>query len=95
MSRRQYLEWKKARLIRQIQQQRLDLADNKQQWLEKTERIDRGYQTLFGMRKYLVVGSSIMAVYGIRHPSKLIRWSRRALGAWGTIKLIRKTFTAK
>ena len=33
MSRRRYLEWKK-RLIRQIQQQRLDLAEHKSLWLE-------------------------------------------------------------
>ncbi|AGO57087.1 cell division MukB family protein [Serratia plymuthica 4Rx13] len=78
MNRRRYLEWRKEKLIRQIQQQRLDLAENKTLWLEKTERIDRGWQTLFGLRKYLVVGSSVMALYGIRHPSKLIRWSRRA-----------------
>ena len=48
MSRRRYLEWKKERLIRQIQQQRLDLAEHKSLWLEKTERIDRGWQTVFG-----------------------------------------------
>ncbi len=35
MSRRRYLEWKKERLIRQIQQQRLDLAEHKSLWLEK------------------------------------------------------------
>ncbi|ANS44929.1 YqjK-like family protein [Serratia inhibens] len=95
MNRRRYLEWRKEKLIRQIQQQRLDLAENKTLWLEKTERIDRGWQTLFGLRKYLVVGSSVMALYGIRHPSKLIRWSRRAFGIFGTIRLIQKTFSSK
>ena len=42
MNRRRYLEWRKEKLIRKIQQQRLDLAENKTLWLEKTERIDRG-----------------------------------------------------
>jgi hypothetical protein len=91
MNRRRYLEWRKEKLVRKIQQQRLDLAENKTLWLEKTERIDRGWQTLFGLRKYLVVGSSVMALYGIRHPSKLIRWSRRAFATWSAIRLIRKT----
>ncbi|MGB8665340.1 MAG: YqjK-like family protein [Serratia inhibens] len=95
MNRRRYLEWRKEKLIRQIQQQRLDLAENKTLWLEKTERIDRGWQTLFGQRKYLIVGSSVMALYGIRHPSKLILWSRRAFGAWSAIRLFKKTFSAK
>ena len=89
MSRRRYLEWKK-RLIRQIQQQRLDLAEHKSLWLEKTERIDRGWQTVFGLRRYLVLGSSVMALYGIRHPSKMIRWSRRAFGAWSAIRLFKR-----
>lgn len=91
MSRRRYLEWKK-RLIRQIQQQRLDLAEHKSLWLEKTERIDRGWQTVFGLRRYLVLGSSVMALYGIRHPSKMIRWSRRAFGAWSAIRLFKDVF---
>lgn len=95
MSRRRYLQWKKARLIRQIQQQRLALGDNKNQWLAKTERIDRGWQTVFGLRRYLVLGSSVMALYGIRHPSKMIRWSRRAFGTWSAIRLLKKTFSAK
>lgn len=95
MNRRQYREWRKAKLLRQIQQQRLDLADNKEQWLDKTEHIDRGYQTVFGMRKYLLIGSSVVALYGLRHPTKLIRWSRRAFGAWGTLKLVRKTLSPK
>ncbi|CAI0997468.1 Uncharacterised protein [Serratia grimesii] len=95
MNRRRYLEWRKEKLINKIQQQRLDLADNKTLWLEKTERIDRGWQTIFGLRKYLVVGSSVMALYGVRHPSKLIRWSRRAFAAVSTIRLIQKTFSSK
>ncbi|MFC0228196.1 YqjK-like family protein [Serratia aquatilis] len=92
MNHRQYREWKKEQLIRQIQQQRLELTANKVLWLEKTERIDHSWQTLFALRKYIAVGSSIIALYGIRHPSKLIRWSRRALSILGTARLIQKTF---
>ncbi|CDG48510.1 YqjK-like family protein [Serratia symbiotica] len=95
MSRRHDLKREKEHLIRQIQQQRLDLAESKTRWLEKTTRIDRSWQMVFGLRRYLVLGSGVMALYGIRHPSKLIRWSRRALGAWGAIRLFKKTFAAK
>ncbi len=72
----------------------LDLAEHKSLWLEKTERIDRGWQTVFGLRRYLVLGSSVMALYGIRHPSKMIRWSRR-VRCTGAIRLFKKTFSAK
>ncbi|MGY4668494.1 hypothetical protein ACVW1D_003233 [Ewingella americana] len=44
------------------------------------------------MRKYLVLGSSVLAIYGIRHPSKVVRWSRRAFGIWGTVQLFRRNF---
>ncbi|MFZ1874397.1 MAG: YqjK-like family protein [Chania sp.] len=95
MNHRQYREWKKQQLIQQIQQQRLDLAANKTLWLEKTECLDQGWQTLFSLRKYVAIASSIVALYGIRHPGKFIRWSRRAIGIFGTIRLIRKVFPSK
>ncbi|NIH16392.1 YqjK-like family protein [Serratia symbiotica] len=95
MSCRHDLKREKKNLIRQIQQQRLDLAESKTRWLEKTARIDRSWKMVFGLRRYLVLGSGAMALYGIRHPSKLIRWSRRAFGAWGAIRLFKKTFAAK
>ncbi|MCA4825558.1 MAG: cell division protein FtsH [Serratia rubidaea] len=93
MSRRRALAVRKQQLISRIERQRADLGDNKAQWLDKTEHIDRGYQALFGMRKYLLLGSGVVALYGMRHPSKLIRWSRRAFSAWGTVRLLRKTLS--
>ncbi|NIG62216.1 MAG: cell division protein FtsH [Serratia symbiotica] len=95
MSRCCDLKREKKNLIRQIQQQRLDLSESKTRWLEKTACIDRSWQMVLGLRRFLVLCSGVMALYGIRHPSKLIRWSRIAFGAWGTIRLFKKTFTAK
>ncbi|KFK95396.1 MULTISPECIES: YqjK-like family protein [unclassified Serratia (in: enterobacteria)] len=95
MNRRQYREWKKQQLIQQIQQQRQDLAANKALWLDKTEYLDQGWQTLASLRKYVAIASSMVALYGIRHPGKFIRWSRRALGVWSTVRLLRKAFPAK
>ncbi|AHG19732.1 cell division protein FtsH [Chania multitudinisentens RB-25] len=95
MNHRQYRDREKTLLIRQIQQQRLDLAENKALWLEKTERFDHGWQRLFSQRKYVFIGFSIMVLYGIRHPTKLLRWSQRAFGAWSTLRVIRRAFPAK
>ncbi|KAA9002829.1 cell division protein FtsH [Affinibrenneria salicis] len=89
MSRTQR-ERDKARLLRHIQQQRLDLSASKKQWLETTETCDRYFGGLLGLRKYLLAGAGVMAVYGLRHPGKLVLWTRRAIGAWGTIKFLRK-----
>lgn len=94
MNHHQYREWKKEQLLRQIQQQRLDLATSKNLWLEKTVPIDHGWQVIYGLRKYIAIGSTIFTLYGIRHPSKLMRWSRRALSLWGTFRLIHKSYKA-
>jgi len=85
----------KAHLIRKIQQQRLDLASEKQQWLNATAGYDRSWNTLLNLRKYLIAGSSLLALYTIRHPSRLVRWTKRALGLLGTIKLIRSTLLTR
>ncbi|MCU6321195.1 YqjK-like family protein, partial [Klebsiella aerogenes] len=46
MSGQQERDQRKALLLRQIQQQRLDLAASHRHWLETTSPIDRGWQTL-------------------------------------------------
>lgn len=85
----------KVRLLRQIESQRAELSQAGTDWLDATAKIDRGWVKVVDMRKYLVVGSSLLAVYGIRHPSAVVRWSRRAFGIWGTVRLFRKTMMPK
>jgi hypothetical protein len=82
----------KARLIRKIERQRADLAIASEEWLDSTAKLDHLWVKLFDARKYLVVASSAAAIYSIRHPSRLIRWSKRAFSIWGTVRLFRKTF---
>ncbi len=91
MNHRQ-LAQEKAILLRQIEQQRLDLANSTAHWIEVTAPYDSGWAKIVSMRKYLMVGSSLVALYGIRHPSKIVRWSRRAVSVWGSIRLFRNTF---
>ncbi len=81
----------KAELLRRIHQQRLDLSVQKREWFYATSRYDRGWIRLVNLRKYLIAGSSLVALYNIRHPSRMIRWTKRALGILGTLKLIRST----
>ncbi|XBS69358.1 YqjK-like family protein [Acerihabitans sp. KWT182] len=85
----------KTELLRRIHQQRLDLSAQKREWLYTTARYDRGWVRLVTLRKYLIAGSSLLALYNIRHPSRLIRWTKRAIGILGTLKLIRSTLQAR
>ncbi|KAB7898534.1 cell division protein FtsH [Rouxiella sp. S1S-2] len=82
----------KARLLRKIERERADLAVASEEWLTATTKVDHAWVKIVDMRKYLVVASSAMAIYSIRHPSKLMRWSKRAFSIWGTVRLFRKTF---
>ncbi|MDU6410120.1 MAG: YqjK-like family protein [Yersiniaceae bacterium] len=85
----------KLRLLYLIQEQRADLTDECDQWLVATAPYDRGWIKLMGMKKYLAIGSSLMAVYTARHPNKVMQWGRRAVGIWGTVKLIRNTLSPR
>ena len=83
----------KVRLLRKIERERADLVVAKQEWLTSTAKLDQTWLKVVDMRKYLVVASSAVAVYSIRHPSRLIRWSKRAFSIWGTVRLFRKTLS--
>ena len=97
---------RKARLLREIQQQRLDLSASRRDWLDKRRLInpparghgqkatgayDRGWNTLLSLRSWALVGSSVMAVWTIRHPNLLVRWARRGVGLWSAWRLVKKT----
>lgn len=82
---------RKARLLSEIQQQRLDLSASRRDWLDATAAYDRGWNTLLSLRSWALVGSSVMAIWTIRHPNMLIRWTRRGLGVWSAWRLVKKT----
>ncbi len=93
MSTTKQLASRKTQLLREIQQQRLDLSSTSSQWLHKTESLDDGWRAMTKWRKYLIAGTGILAIYGIRRPSRLIKWSRRAVSAVGTLRIIRRTLS--
>ncbi|HCI4632814.1 TPA: YqjK-like family protein, partial [Klebsiella quasipneumoniae subsp. similipneumoniae] len=74
MNGRQERERQKAQLLRQIQQQRLELSACRRHWLDATAPLDRGWHTLLSLRSWLMVGSGLMAVWSVRHPHFLMRW---------------------
>ena len=82
---------RKALLLSQIQQQRLDLTAARRDWLDATGAYDRGWNTFLSLRSWALVGSSVMAIWTIRHPNMLIRWARRGFGAWSAWRLVKAT----
>lgn len=94
MSSRHDREARKARLLNEIQQQRIDLSAARRDWLLYTAQYDRSWLTFVNMRRYLAVGSSILAIWTVRkQPHKshfLLRWTKRGLGLWSSWRLIRK-----
>lgn len=80
---------RKALLLRQIQQQRLDLAASRRDWLEASQPLDRGWNTLLTLRAWAMVGSSVLAISSVRHPRRLVRWAKRGIGVWSTWRLVK------
>ncbi|MGL4725408.1 MAG: YqjK-like family protein [Scandinavium sp.] len=91
MSSKLELQKRKACLLSQIQQQRLDLSASRRDWMEATGVYDRGWNTLLNLRSWALVGSSIMAIWSVRHPRFLVRWGRRGFGAWSAWRLVKST----
>ena len=82
---------RKALLLSQIQQQRLDLTAARRDWVDATGVYDRGWNTFLSLRSWALVGSSFMAVWSVRHPSMLMRWAKRGLGLWSVRRLVKST----
>lgn len=91
MSSRREREQRKAMLLSQIQQQRLDLAVNRRDWFTATSAYDRGWNMLQSLRSWAFVGSSVMALWSIRHPNMLLRWTKRGFSAWSLWRLAKNT----
>ncbi len=84
---------RKAELLRIIQQQRLDLSAARRDWLEGTARYDRGWLAVVSARRWLLLGSSALAIWTTKSKRRsgfLVSWLRRGFGIWSTWRLIRK-----
>lgn len=46
---------------------------------------------LLSLRSWALVGSSVMAIWTIRHPNMLVRWARRGFGVWSAWRLVKTT----
>lgn len=89
MTRRER-ERRKAELLSIVQQQRLDLSAYRRDWQMAAAPWDRGWNTLINLRSWAMAGSGIMAIWGLRHPRFLVRWTKRGVGIWSTWRMVRK-----
>ena len=87
MSRKR--EARKAELLRQIQQQRLDLSAGRNAWLDSTARYDNGLMALLSAKRWLALAGGAMAIWSVRNPRFITRWARRGFGAWSTWRMVR------
>ena len=83
--------WPKALFKTQAHQQGLPLGSTRRDWLVATGSYDRGWHTLLGLRSWLLVGSSIGAIWTIKNPNFLLRWGKRGFAAWSAWKLLKNT----
>ncbi|UDN36648.1 YqjK-like family protein [Proteus sp. NMG38-2] len=86
------LSRRKKLLLNKIQQQRSDLGQSTQTWLDVTEHYDKAWRILVSLKPAFLVGASFISLYSIKHPKKIIRLGQRAIGAFGLIRAIQKSF---
>ncbi|MDB6984231.1 YqjK family protein [Escherichia coli] len=54
-------------------------------------QIQQQRNMLLSLRSWALVGSSVMAIWTIRHPNMLVRWARRGFGVWSAWRLVKTT----
>ncbi|CAQ85720.1 MULTISPECIES: YqjK-like family protein [Photorhabdus] len=72
---------KKQQLLRNIQQQRLELSNNAKLWKNLTEPYDKSWQKLLSLKPYLQLGVSVISLYGLRHPVEFYRLAHHIIQA--------------
>ncbi|MDC9580347.1 YqjK-like family protein [Xenorhabdus sp. PR6a] len=82
---------RKQQLLKEIQQQRQLLSAYSQSWLEVTQPYDKGWQALTAFKPYVAIGAGLALLYGLRHPKRFYRWSRRMISILGIVKIVRNT----
>ena len=91
MSSKVERERRKAQLLSQIQQQRLDLSASRREWLEATGAYDRRWNMLLSLRSWALVGSSVNALLTISPPKNQVRRARRGFCVWSAWRLVKTT----
>ncbi len=89
-SRIKVLRYRKAQLVRQIEAERTALKATAAEWRRSTESIDQGWQFLQRYKAILLSTVGVLALKNLRHPSRLIKWSRRAVSLFSSYLLLRK-----
>jgi len=84
-------EQRKTELLNQIQQQRVSLSIAKYHWLETTAPYDKGWHTLVSLRRYFVVAGSVLAIWNVRRPGKMMRLVKRGFSVWSTWRVVRSS----
>ncbi|PPI87821.1 hypothetical protein CRV12_02380 [Candidatus Pantoea edessiphila] len=84
----------------EIHNQRVNLSKLKSELMLKTKKYDNCWLTLLDMQKYLLIGTSILAIWSTRARkfNSLIRLMRYGFGLWNvwkTIRSFKETFFKK
>lgn len=81
----------KSRLLRKIQQQRLDLLHCERQWQAAMSPIDESWEKLVRFKWWFLAGGSALTLWQLRRPGRLIQLARRGIGLWSTWQFIRRS----
>jgi hypothetical protein len=90
VTRRKQLLARKALLLQEIEQQRLDLSHSTVQWLDRTAQLDHYWQQFMKIRKVAFLGAGIVILFSLKKPSKALKLSRMTVKFWGVTRLAQR-----
>ncbi|MFT4270396.1 MAG: YqjK family protein [Pantoea sp.] len=95
MSSRQDRQRRKMQLLHQVRSQRAEIRRLGEEWSRRMQPVDAFWETLYRLRAPVMLCSGLLLMRGLRRkPGRLLLYIRRAAGVWGTVRFIRRQFTA-
>lgn len=88
-NKRQLLTIKKQRLIKEIEQQRIELSTASNDWLQATEPYDRTWKVIVTFRPIFMAAAGLLSIYTIKRPKRIFSLGKKALATWSVIRTVR------
>lgn len=84
------LQQRKKLLLKKMQVDRQLLQLHATEWLQLTSPVDQGWLAVMRYKHLALGTAAVIVVRSLRHPLRLLRWSRKALSLWSSYQLLKR-----
>ncbi|MGJ3354157.1 YqjK-like family protein [Providencia sp. Je.9.19] len=93
-SKNQLLAQRKQRLVKEIEQQRLDLAISSRDWLQATAPYDRAWQTMVTFKPIFIAVTGLISIYTLKRPKQFFSLGKKAIATWSLVRTVQGAIKA-